>query len=66
LFWNQQSILGSTMGDMQEMEASMALLLGGHVAPVIDQVYAAADGAEAVACMEAGEQFGKLVLDWRG
>ena len=66
LFWNQQSILGSTMGDMQEMAASMALLTDDHVAPVIDQVYAASEGAHAVARMEAGEQFGKLVLDWRG
>ena len=65
LFWNQQSILGSTMGDMQEMVDSMALLMSGDVAPVIDQVYAPSDGGQAVSRLEAGEQFGKLVLDWR-
>ena len=64
LFWNQQSVLGSTMGDMEEFADAMALLTGGHVMPVIDQVYAAEDGAVALARLEAGEQFGKLVLDW--
>jgi NADPH:quinone reductase-like Zn-dependent oxidoreductase len=65
LFWNQQSILGSTMGDMHEFADAMAMLIHGHVMPVIDTVYAADDGATALARLEAGEQFGKLVLDWR-
>ena len=64
LFWNQQSVLGSTMGDMQEFADAMALLTGGHLTPVIDTVYAAQDGATALARLEAGEQFGKLILDW--
>lgn len=64
LFWNQQSILGSTMGDMQEFTDSMALLTDGSVLPVIDEVYAAQDGATALARLESGAQFGKLVLDW--
>ena len=65
IFWNQQSILGSTMGDMQEFKDSMALLIDGHLAPAIDTVFEAKDGPAAVARLEAGDQFGKLVLDWR-
>ncbi len=64
LFWNQQSILGSTMGDMQEFTDSMALLTDGRVLPVIDEVYAAKDGATVLGQMESGSQFGKLILDW--
>jgi NADPH:quinone reductase-like Zn-dependent oxidoreductase len=65
LFWNQQSILGSTMGDMQEFKEAMDLLIAGHLAPTIDTVFPAKDGAAALARLESGDQFGKLVLDWR-
>ena len=64
LFWNQQSIHGSTMGDMSEFSSSMALLTNDGVQPVIDTVFPACDGAAALSRLEAGTQFGKLVLDW--
>ncbi|MCH2135141.1 MAG: zinc-binding dehydrogenase [Phycisphaerales bacterium] len=65
LFWNQQSILGSTMGDMSEFREALALLTDGSRGPVIDAVHPARDGAAALERLESGEQFGKLVLDWR-
>lgn len=64
LFWNQQSIIGSTMGDMDEFRQSTSLFTSGQIDPVIDTVAPAADGVEVFARLESGEQFGKLVLDW--
>ncbi len=64
VFWNQLSILGSTMGDMEEFREVMALHLAGALRPVIDRRFAATDGPEAFGRLEAGEQFGKLVIDW--
>ncbi len=64
IFWNQLSVLGSTMGDMNEFRESTALLTSGQLAPVIDQTVHADDGAAAYARLEAGEQFGKIVLTW--
>ncbi|MCH2142553.1 MAG: zinc-binding dehydrogenase [Phycisphaerales bacterium] len=64
IFWNQLSVLGSTMGDMNEFRQSTALLTSGQITPVIDQAIPANDGAKAYARLEAGEQFGKIVLTW--
>jgi NADPH2:quinone reductase len=40
------------------------LLASRQVAPVIQQVYAATDAAQAHAAMEAGHHVGKLMLTW--
>lgn len=65
VFWNQLSILGSTMGTMQEFRAVLALLVSGAIKPVIDTVLAPERGAEAYARLESGAQFGKVLVDWR-
>ena len=65
IFWNQLSLLGSTMGDMVEFRQVIELLLAGRVSPVIDRVVVPADGPATFARLEQGEQFGKLVVDWR-
>ena len=64
VFWNQLSILGSTMGDMNEFRQVVALLRSGAIKPVIDKVFDAKDAAKAYERLEAGEQFGKIVLKW--
>lgn len=66
VFWNQCTIIGSTMGDMQEFREVMALLIDGSMKPVIDSVYSPSEAPEAYARIESGEQFGKVVIDWRG
>ena len=63
VFWNQLSILGSTMGDMVEFQAVVALFKNG-MKPVIDSVHDATDAAEAFARLESGEHFGKVVIRW--
>jgi NADPH:quinone reductase-like Zn-dependent oxidoreductase len=62
LFWNQYSILGSTMGNDAEFAAVVGELRAGRLLPPVDRVYALADGREAYTRLKAGEQFGKIVL----
>jgi NADPH:quinone reductase-like Zn-dependent oxidoreductase len=65
IFWNQLRIVGSTMGDMREFREVVSLFRSGAIKPTIDEVFAPSAGREAFARLEAGEQFGKLVVDWR-
>jgi NADPH:quinone reductase-like Zn-dependent oxidoreductase len=64
IFWNQLSILGSTMGDMVEFRSVVSLLRIAALKPVIDQVFAPADAQKAYARLESAEQFGKIVIRW--
>lgn len=62
LFWNQWTIMGSTMGSDGEFDAIIAELRAGRLLPVIDSVFDLADGAQAFERMAAGEQFGKIAV----
>ena len=66
VFWNQLQILGSTMGDMGEFREVVALMRTGALHPVIDTVVAPEAASGAYARLESGDQFGKVVVDWRG
>ncbi len=63
IFWNQLSILGSTMGDMHEFREVVALFKNG-MKPVVDSIHDAADASVAFARLESGEQFGKIIIRW--
>jgi len=65
IFWNQLRILGSTMGTNDEFREIAALFRASHLAPVVDSVFKAKDAQKAWQRLEAAEQFGKIVLDWR-
>jgi NADPH:quinone reductase-like Zn-dependent oxidoreductase len=62
LFWNQWSILGSTMGSEAEFCAIVAHFTAGRLRPPVDSVYPLTDGREAFERMQNREQFGKLVV----
>jgi NADPH:quinone reductase-like Zn-dependent oxidoreductase len=62
LFWNQWSILGSTMGNDAEFDAVVGHFRAGRLYPPIDRVYPLAEGRDAFERMAAAEQFGKLVV----
>ena len=62
LFWNQWSILGSTMGNDRELDAMLGAFERGHLAPVVDSVYALDQGGAAYARLASPEHFGKIVL----
>jgi NADPH:quinone reductase-like Zn-dependent oxidoreductase len=65
IFWNQLSLHGSTMGDMREFREVSSLFLAGRLSPVVDAVEPVEAGPRQFARLEQGEQFGKLVVDWR-
>jgi len=64
IFWNQLRVLGSTMGSAAEFQEVTALFRSGKLLPVIDSVFEAKDAPKAFARLEAGEQFGKIVVTW--
>ncbi len=65
IFWNQLRILGSTMGSNDEFKEVVALLNSGALNPVVDTTFKPSDCRAAYERLEAGEQFGKIVIDWR-
>ncbi len=64
IFWNQLRVIGSTMGDMTEFMQVAALFRAGYLKPVVDQVQDAVSARQAYERLEAGGQFGKIVLRW--
>jgi NADPH:quinone reductase-like Zn-dependent oxidoreductase len=62
IWWKQLTIYGSTMGAREDFEAAYELVKGGRAKPVVDSVYPLADARKAHERLEAGEQFGKIVL----
>ncbi|HCT44634.1 MAG TPA: hypothetical protein DF699_05430, partial [Phycisphaerales bacterium] len=65
IFWNQLRILGSTMGSNDEFKEVVALFNAGAVKPVVDKVFKPEECTQAYERLEASEQFGKVVIDWR-
>jgi NADPH:quinone reductase-like Zn-dependent oxidoreductase len=62
VFWKQLSILGSTMGTGQDFDDMLALVGEHRIVPVVDEVFALAQGEAALRRLERGQQFGKVVL----
>lgn len=62
LFWNQWTIMGSTMGNDTEFAAVANELRNGRLLPPIDSVFDITQGREAFARLKSGEQFGKIVV----
>lgn len=63
IFIRQLTILGSTTGSMWEYRDMYRLAGQGKLKPVIDSVWPMDKATEALAKLERGEQFGKIVLD---
>lgn len=62
LFWNQWTILGSTMGNDAEFDAVVAEFRAGRLVPPIDGVWPIERGVGAFERLASGEQFGKIVI----
>jgi NADPH:quinone reductase-like Zn-dependent oxidoreductase len=62
IWWKQLTIYGSTMGMRGDFEAAYDLVRSGRARPVVDSVYPLAEARAAHERLEAGEQFGKIVL----
>jgi NADPH:quinone reductase-like Zn-dependent oxidoreductase len=61
-FWKQLQIIGTTMSSASEFKQVMSLVFQSKLKPVIDVVRPLEDAREAHRRLEAGEQFGKIVL----
>jgi zinc-binding alcohol dehydrogenase/oxidoreductase len=62
IWWKQLTVYGSTMGTKADFEGAYELVRTGLAKPVIDQVLPLSEIRAAHERMEAGDQFGKLVL----
>lgn len=62
IFWNQLSILGSTMGSVRDWEGVVDAVERWGLRPVVDSVMPLAAGRAAYDRMAQGVQFGKIVL----
>jgi NADPH:quinone reductase-like Zn-dependent oxidoreductase len=62
LFWNQWTILGSTMGNDDEFDAITRELRADRLLPPVDSVWPLERGRDAYARLQSGKQFGKVVL----
>ena len=62
IFWRQLQIIGTMMGSPDDFKAMVNLLNEHKVVPVVDEVFALSDAAEAIKKMENSSQFGKIVL----
>lgn len=65
MFWNQWSLMGSTMGNDTEFDAIVAELRAGRLLPPVDSVWRLEQGRDAYERLASGEQFGKVVFDLR-
>ena len=63
LFWNQWTIMGSTMGNDAEFDVVVEQLRAGRLYPPVDRVYPLAEGRYAFERLEKSEQFGKVVIE---
>ncbi len=62
VYWKQLTVMGSTMGTRGEMRALLRAVAQGRLRHMVDSVYPLEEAAEAQRRLEAGEQFGKIVL----
>jgi len=62
MFWNQWTLMGSTMGSETEFAAIVTELAAGRLLPIVDSVFPLSDGRAAFERLQSGEQFGKVVL----
>ena len=63
VFWKQLNILGSTMGSHDDFTEMLNFVSRHAIVPHIDKIFRFDDLQQALAYMDAGHQFGKIVLD---
>lgn len=62
VFFKQLNIFGTTMGSDAEFADMVSFVSRHQLKPVVDEVFALADAEQALRKMDAGKQFGKIVL----
>ncbi|HYR32499.1 MAG TPA: zinc-binding dehydrogenase [Gemmatimonadales bacterium] len=62
LFWNQYTIMGSTMGNAAEYRDVVGLLGAGQLRPIVDRVLPLAEARAGFERLQRGEQLGKIAI----
>lgn len=62
IFWNQISVIGSTMGSMNDFREFVRFMEIKKIRPVIHRVYTIDEGLKALEDLKNQRQFGKIVL----
>jgi NADPH:quinone reductase-like Zn-dependent oxidoreductase len=62
VWWKELAILGSSMGSKEDFEAVYELVASGRAKVIVDEVFPLAEARAAHKRLEAGQQFGKIVL----
>jgi NADPH:quinone reductase-like Zn-dependent oxidoreductase len=62
LYWNQLTIMGSTMGSDEDFREMLSAVSAAKLKPVIDSVFPLGKIRDATSRMEQAGQFGKVVL----
>ena len=62
LFSKQQTILGSTMGNIAAFDKCLSLVSAGKIKPVIDRTFRFNEVKKAQDHLENGQQIGKIIL----
>jgi NADPH:quinone reductase-like Zn-dependent oxidoreductase len=63
VFWNQLSIVGSTMGSVADVSDMLRLVAGTKIRPIVDRVMSFENAPAALRLLESGDQFGKVVVE---
>lgn len=63
LWFKQYELIGSTMSNRSEFQASLAMVADGSVPVPVDRIYPFEELPAAIARLEAGEQLGKIGLE---
>ncbi|MEI6107887.1 MAG: zinc-binding dehydrogenase [Opitutae bacterium] len=61
-FFRQITVLGTTMGSPADFAGMTAMVQRHKIMPVVDRAFALASADDALRHMEAGRQFGKIVI----
>jgi NADPH:quinone reductase-like Zn-dependent oxidoreductase len=62
IFFKQQSIIGSTMGNVQALDAVIELVKTYKIKPIVDKIFSMEKISDAHKYLENSNQFGKVVL----
>ena len=63
VFWNQHTIMGSTMGNANDYAQIIELLGEGKLRTRVDSTFPLERGVEAVERLRDGKQMGKIVVE---
>jgi zinc-binding alcohol dehydrogenase/oxidoreductase len=62
IFWKQLNLKGSTMGSPEDFLSMIEFVRTNRIKPIVDKVYSFVNGNDALKRMDAGLQFGKIVI----